>query len=288
MNGVFAFDMGGTFLKSACITEDRRIVGNTVMVPSCSEKGRDFILEAWEESFAALRDIAQKHDVAVTGIGISTPGPFDFERGIPLMSQKFAAIYGLDMTKLLREKSGLPDTVPFKFVHDANAFLMGEVLCGAAGGYQNCAGITLGTGLGFAAMVKGEILHNGYQTPYIALYKQPYQDGILEDFISTRGLCEAYQKLNGELAQRAFHGDGAALSVMERLGKVLGQHAAYLLSHTRTECLVVGGQISKDFSLFGDSLKAALAETVCLQKIVPARYPEKAALFGAAAQFYFR
>ena len=118
----------------------------------------------------------------------------------------------------------------------------------------------------------------------------------MEDFISARGICRAYREKASlpetaeitakDVGQRAKAGDENALFVMAELGRMLGENSAYLLAHTRAECVVLGGQISKDFALFAPALRKALEGVEPLKEILPAAYPEDAALYGAAAMYF--
>jgi glucokinase len=140
-------------------------------------------------------------------------------------------------------------------------------------------------------MADGQFLTNGRDACYIALYRQPWKDGILEDAVSARGLCAAYRELSGadetisakETGLRAKAGDRAAREAWRRFGGALGKGTAFHLVHTYSELLVVGGQISKDFPLFEEPLTEALARDGYTGTVRPALYPEDAALYGAAA-----
>lgn len=292
---ILAFDMGGTFIKYACVLPDGSLADDVHMLPSYSGESFEAIMKSWSQAVLELVQEADAAKLDILGIGISTPGPFDFVNGRSLMKQKFQALYGIGLADEIRRSTNLPASIPFSFIQDANAFLAGEHLCGAASESLCCAGITLGTGLGFSSMVDGNLLTNGRGAPYIALYRQPYSGGILEDVVSARGICLAYRNCAGILDDQrisakdvgllAKMGDESAQFVMAEMGRVLGKNIANLLSHTYTECLVIGGQISKDFALFEHSLKESLKNVECLKAIVPAAYPEDAALYGAAAQF---
>jgi glucokinase len=288
---VLACDMGGTYIKAACITGEGRIAGTLRQTPSCSDDSPGKILESWKEVMRGLLEIAAREGLEIAGIGISTPGPFDYLNKTSLMRHKFAALYGINLEEAIRGVIALP-AVPFVFLQDANAFLAGEQRFGVARGVQNCAGVTLGTGLGFTVMSNGQFLTNGRGSCYIALYRQPWGNGIIEDTVSARGITAAYKTISGrgetleakEVGIRAREGDKAALEVMSRFGAVLGRGIGFHLIHTYCELLVIGGQISKDFSLFEQPLKKELCKDGYTNPVVRARYPEDAALYGAAAR----
>jgi glucokinase len=288
---VFACDMGGTYIKAACILEDGKMAAPMRMIPSRSDGPLDGVLGSWKEVFEGLLEEASRNSLRVAGIGVSTPGPFDYKRKTSLMQHKFSAIYGINLEEAIRKEAGLPG-VPFLFFQDANSFLAGEQRFGAARGVQNCACVTLGTGLGFAVMAKGQFLTNGREACYIALYRQPWGEGIIEDMVSARGIIAAYKTVSGqdgvfsakEVGVRAKEGDRAALEVMYNFGAILGRGIGFHLMHTYCDFLVIGGQISKDFPLFEQPLKEALRKDGYTSPVAPACYPEDAALYGAAAQ----
>jgi glucokinase len=289
---VFACDMGGTYIKSACILDDGSIAGDMQMIPSRSDGQLSDILESWGKTFQGLTETAATQCLEITGIGVSTPGPFDYRRKMSLMKHKFQPIYGIDLEAAIKNHLSLPP-VPFIFVQDSNSYLLGEQRYGSARGIENCSCVTLGTGLGISAMAGGKLLTNGRDSCYIAIYRQPWGEGILEDVISGRGICAAYRTLAGneetenitakEIGRRAREGDPAALKVMEQFGAVLGRGVAFHLVHTYAELLVVGGQISRDFTLFQNSLIEALRKDGYNGIVRAAQFPEDAALYGVAA-----
>jgi glucokinase len=285
--------MGGTYIKAACVAEDGKPAAPMRMIPSQSGGPLELILESWREVFEGLLEDASRNSLRVAGIGLTTPGPFDYKGKTSLMRHKFSAIYGINLEEAIRKKAYLPD-VPFLFFQDANSFLAGEQRFGAARGAQNCACVTLGTGLGFAVMAKGQFLTNGRDSCYVALYRQPWGNGIIEDAVSARGLVAAYKTVSGrnetieakEVGARAKAGDKAALEAMAHFGTTLGRGIGFHLTHTYCELLVIGGQISKDFPLFEQPLKEALRTDGYINPVVRARYPEDAALYGVAAQVF--
>jgi glucokinase len=287
---VLACDMGGTFIKSACVTADGRLAGGLKQTPSRSDGPLEYILTSWEEVLTNLLKNAAAENLEIIGIGISTPGPFNYEKKTSLMRHKFQSIYGINLEEAIRSRITLPD-VPFNFVQDANAFLAGEQAFGAAKGVQNCTGITLGTGLGFTAMANGRFLSNGRDSCYVALYRQPWKDGIIEDVVSAGGIISAYKSLSGkdekvtakDVGIRAKAGEKAALEVMHNFGAALGRSIGFHLIHTYSELLIIGGQISKDFPIFEEPLIAALRKDGYTGPVKPALFPEDAALYGAAA-----
>jgi glucokinase len=287
--------MGGTYIKAACVLADGNLAAPMRMTPSQSGGPLEGFLGSWKEVFKLLLNDASEKGLDIAGIGVTTPGPFDYKRKMSLMRHKFGSINGVNLEEAIRKEIKLPD-VPFLFFQDANSFLAGEQRFGAARGVQNCACVTLGTGLGFAVMANGHFLTNGRDACYVALYRQPWKDGVLEDVVSARGLCADYRELSGqdektsakEIGLRARAGDHAAMEAWHRFGEAMGKGIAFHLTHTCSELLVAGGQISKDFTLFEKSLTEALAGGGFTGPVRPALYPEDGALYGVAAGIFSR
>lgn len=257
---ILALDIGGTFIKSGVFSP-----GGTLrqlpQVPSRSDGGRAEIVSAMRSAIAA----AGRADA----VGIAIPGPFDYRKGVSLMTHKFGALNGVD----LRAELGLD--VPCVFVHDADAFLLGEFGFGDLRGVSRAGAVTLGTGLGAAAAVDGVTVDNdlGSPAPEVSLWKTPFRGGIAEDFISTRALLKKYPAPGAkEIADAAQNGDAAALQVWREFGECLAELLSGWIARWNLERVALGGQIAKAWELFRAPLDSL--------PVHPARLPE-AALYGA-------
>lgn len=286
-----ALDMGGTFIKSACVTEEG-LCTDVIQTPSGAEADREVILSAIATALQSARAKAHSLGYEVAGIGISTPGPFDYQGKRSLMQHKFQSIHGENLQNALQARGIIGENEELMFMQDANCALAGERAYGAARGKDNCTLVTLGTGLGFSAMANGAFLTNGRGGCYVALYRQPWKDGIIEDVVSARGICRRYQELSGpdedltakQVSEMARDGNSAARQAMEDMGRALGRSVAFHMAYTNSELLVVGGQISKAFDLFAEPLAQALRADGCQAPVRAAVYPEQAALLGAGAR----
>jgi glucokinase len=147
------------------------------------------------------------------------------------MDHKFQSVKGCSIREFL------PD-LPLKFLHDANAFLLG--IPGSE--YGRTGGITLGTGLGAAAAENGICINNDAMTPRYPLWNIPFHGGIAEDFISTRALLAAYPaaKTVKEMAE---------LPETEMIWKEFGKNLAELLHQWQAvlalDKIYIGGGISR-------------------------------------------
>lgn len=288
-----AIDAGGTFFKSALLDASAEVVqGSVYSTRSYSEGPADKIVGAYRNTVSsALRFILQHGGVELAGIGIATPGPFDYENGTPLMKHKFASVYGVKLRDMIYEVPGVTVGMPITFMHDANAALAGEILNGNAKGCPNAALITLGTGLGFAFSQNGKVQFNEQGGPKITIFRTPYKDGILEDYVSKRGFLKIYQEKSGksnveniqvaDIGKWADEGDAISLETFQQAGNILASNIKNILQEQEIECLLFGGQISKSFHHFEEALQSELNNISTLHKIAVVKNMDNAALIGA-------
>ena len=259
-------DVGGTAIKCA----DGR------SIPSRSGGTREQIAQA-------LR-LAVGETAALRGLGVAIPGPFDYREGIFRMDHKFAAVKGIPFRTL----AGIPDGIPVRFLHDVNAVVAGAVRMLGLGG--NTAVITLGTGLGFGFTVRGTVQANALGSPARSLYNLPCREGILEDYVSARGIRNLYAQETGDdqvsaqdIAERARMGDRFARDAFRTAGAVLGEYLPPLLRELGIDTLLFGGQVSRSFDLLEAPLRESLAGVPGLIHV--GMVPEGAVFEGLATLF---
>src|ERR1700738_2163676 len=134
---VLGVDIGGSHITTALIDLGKKtILENTIVrKPVNSMADAMSILETWveamEESFAFQPGVIRR-------IGIAMPGPFDYEKGICLITDqpKYKSLCGLDVKQWLAGSMGA-QADDIRFMNDACCFLQGEALTGAAKGYRS-------------------------------------------------------------------------------------------------------------------------------------------------------
>lgn len=296
-SSVLAIDAGGTCFKSAMIDGQGILIADTFCQrPVGAGNNKDQVIMAYEKIIRHALGYAQAHGLKIDGIGISTPGPFDYKRGICLMKHKFPCLYEVNVAEAI--SAVLPEIVgiPVCFRHDANSFLAGEMWCGVAQGFNRVGGVTLGTGIGVACCIDEEFLNSesGSPAPEVSVWNKPYCNGVVEDYVSSRALIEEYRKKCPDyvvaagargIAEAAKHGDGYALEVYEEFGTNLGFILRPWCENFKPQVIVFGGQISKDFELFAKPLHQILSQINSPPKLVATKLGVKAALYGVAALF---
>ena len=265
------FDVGGTFLKSSLgIRGAGPVEGTFASVPMPSDGSAADIIGAIRESISIQTANAANLGMRVSDLAADVPGPFDYSSGRFLMKHKFASVYGMSFEDFLGSD------IPMTFMHDVNCALLGHIVSDPALRTGNVALVTLGTGLGFSYASGGKIAKNADGGPSESLWDQPYKGGILEDFVSRRGIIAAYGSAEEidvkEISERAREGDKAAQAAFEAAGRSFAEGAAPLLKRLGIGKLVFAGQISRSLDLIrpgiGDSLQCEISVSPDIQGAV--------------------
>src|ERR1035437_8698076 len=148
-----AIDLGGTHATCALVRDGQILSKQTV-----SSSGSDELGPMLPRFTSVFRDIVARSGLRVedcAGVALGFCGLADFDAGRVLSTdEKYADAPGLDLTAWAREDLGLP----FRIENDARLALLGERTAGAARGSDDVVMMTLGTGIGGAAMIGGKLL----------------------------------------------------------------------------------------------------------------------------------
>lgn len=254
-------DVGGTFIKCS---DGREIAVN-------SDGSREEVSASFRDAVGAFCSEAVSDPGSSYGIALAMPGPFDYVKGIFRMQHKYASVKGEDFRNL----AGVPDCVELRYTHDVNGMLSGEMTYGNGRGHSRVALVTLGTGLGFSMSLDGEIIRNDLGSPRVSIYRLPCRDGVLEDYVSKRGILSLFASYGGkadtvkEIAVLAAAGDWAARESFSEAASLLASALSPIISGYGIECLLFGGQISRSFAFMEDTLRNGLAGLECLRHIGP-------------------
>lgn len=291
---ILAIDAGGTALKTALVLPDGQPVpGSSLKAPVASDDAAAVIKNAYQAVTRSQTAQAARLGLTIRGIGVSICGPFDFTLGLSRMTHKYAAIFELPMRPWFTEITG---PLPIRFIHDSTAFMLGETWHGPYAQFDRVCGVILGTGFGFGALFGGVPYLNERQGPGIILYNQPYRDGIVEDFVSKRGILATYRRLletSGqpwpeepfdvrEIGVLADAGDATAVETFRATGRHLAAILRPVLLEHRFSCLILGGQIARSSDIILPPVRTALADLTFLPCIEPAQRIDDAAILGVA------
>lgn len=276
---ILAVDIGGSHITASIVHSSENVpLQNSVRRRSIdSHASANGIIAVWLE---LLTEVMKKATSPCSTMAISMPGPFDYKGGISLIKgmNKYEALYGLDLKHIFAEGLGLSED-RIIFVNDAEAFLRGEVSCLSIKEKQFIMGMTIGTGLGSARHCENIVTD-------LNLGSAPFLDGISEDYISTRGLLNYYQKIGGSKAHDVFSltqlvdTDGAARKTLIQLGIWLADFLKIYLPVIGADHVILGGNISKAHAHFLPMTLSLLRDFTF--QVSLAKLGEQAPMIGAA------
>jgi glucokinase len=279
-------DIGGTSLKSVCVTHAGEVFRREMVALAPDDSH-------WPELARCRVNQMEKEFGAAGSIGVGAPGIARPDgTAIAWMQGRLAELEGLNWAKLLGRES-----VPV--LNDAQAALLGEAWQGAAAGCTNVILLTLGTGVGGAAIVDGRLLkgHIGRagHLGHISLDPNGPLDivntpGSLENAI---GNCTISIRTGGRfdstLALAAAYQAGEKDAVVSWLHSVraLAAGIASLINALDPEIVVIGGGISTAGKALFEPLSVELNQFEWRPhghrvRIEPARLGEYAGALGAA------
>lgn len=258
-----AVDIGGTHAACALI-EDRTVLAEaSLAISDCRRLG-----ELLPELSRCLRSLAMNADGKrpCAGLAVSFPGIVDLNAGRILSTPrgKFEDAGDLELPRWCQEEFGLP----LRIENDARMALLGERWAGAARGSDDVVMVTLGTGVGAAAMMEGRLLRGkhfqggclGGHLP--ALFDGRMcicgNQGCVEAEASTWALpeiCASWPGFSGSslagenvldfaaLFRAAAAGDGVACEIRTRCLRVWGAGVVALIHAYDPEVVVLGGAV---------------------------------------------
>jgi len=284
-------DIGGSHIS--CGAVDLKI--NQLLPGTCFEAkvnnkaSADEILTSWVGAIQKTIDSVGKDQLA--GIGFAMPGPFDYAKGIALFErvEKYLNLYGVHVDNEIRNRLELPESMPVRFINDATAFAIAEAWIGVGKGYPRIIALTLGTGFGSAFIQDGIPVLEGESVPEMGcVWHIPFQEGIADDYFSTRWFEKSYFKLSGksvngvkEISDR-FDSDAIAKQLLITYGSNMGEFLGPWIAKFNADHIVIGGNITGAFDKFGSYLMKSLSDHSIKAGVSLSVLKENAAIIGSA------
>ncbi|MBG0858232.1 MAG: ROK family protein [Bacteroidales bacterium] len=290
-NTAIGVDIGGSHISCAAVDlVSYKVHKDTVTEKQVDNKGSaGEIVGVWAKALSEVMKKVGKDQLK--GIGFGMPGPFDYVKGISYIKgvAKYENLYGCNVKNEIAGILGVTEEFPIRFMNDVSSFAVGEALVGKAAKVTRSMAVTLGTGFGSAFIDNRIPIVDGPEVPKLGcVYHLPYKDNIADDYFSTRWFLGSYKKLTGkqlsgvkEIAD-LYDTDKTVRDLFTEFGNNLGSFLAPWLIRFRAEIVVVGGNISHAYNLFGDIFENSLRKEGCSCKVALSELKEDAAFLGAA------
>jgi len=285
---LLGLDLGGTSVKGVAVTPD----GQTL-----AKFHESFVLAepmAFARCVASVAANATEQLGRPDRIGLSAPGIAAKDgRSIAFMPGRFPGLEGLIWADYLKRADGVP------VLNDANSALLGEVWLGAARGARDAILLTLGTGVGGAALVDGRLLrgHTGKagHLGHVSLDPDGAPDichcpGSLETAMGNYNIAERTQgrfATTHDLIRAHEQGDAFATEVWLKSVRALAAAIASFGNVLDPGVVILGGGIARAGETLFQPLRACLGDMEWRPggqgvRLVPAQLGELAGAYGAA------
>ncbi len=296
MNYAIALDIGGTNIKYALVGQDGSIVYESLTPSRLQGVDVSGILTS---IIREILDYAAGRRLHVVGIGVGVPAVVDngevlFAYNIPEINHHCIGAMGI---------FGYPVYVD----NDANLMGLAEVTYGTARGMSDVVFLTVGTGIGGALIIKGE-LYGGYRNRGTELGHIIVDchgkactcgaRGCLEAHASVTALIEEYKgRCRSELPEcvdgkyivgRYLAGEPEAVAAMDDHFFHMAIGIASYINVFAPQKIIIGGGISESGDFYIHRLRSlvapvAMTETSQFTTIESASLGNKAGFLGAAA-----
>ena len=255
MKAYIGLDIGGTKIEGV-LWRGKIMAAERIRTP----RRRPEFLEAVQNLVARL---SAKEKIA--GIGVGTAGALDMKKGLVVNSPNLPFLSNLVLVRLIAKKFRAPVLMD----NDTNCFLRGEMIFGLARGKRNVVALTLGTGVGGALLVEGNLVH-GYhggagEVGHVILETKNKFHSV-EDLFSSHAFDRYGAADPLDFQRRAQAGDRGARKIYETMGKYLGVTLANMVNLFDPELIILGGGIARAGDLLLIPAKAEMKKHTILPR----------------------
>lgn len=301
-------DFGGTSVKIGLVDETGKILEESSFATADAASQ-----SKWLERIETVTADWTAKGHCPAGIGVGVPGFTDFSRGFIYNLTNVPGWSSVPLAEIMRKRFGRPVYVD----NDVNAMALGEYIYGAGRGLNHVFFATLGTGVGGALIINGQLYRGAYsmagEIGHVPILmngrKTPEGRGGLETYIGNRqivkyalsalhhgrkSLITALVKGDWKqitpkvIASAAAKGDKLALEIMDYIADCLATAFAAVTYLLQPEAIIVGGGVAGSGEVLFGPLRRQLAERLNKYfaeriKIIPAVLGAKAGIIGCAA-----
>jgi len=300
-----AIDFGGTHATLG-VVEDRSLLASET-IDTHRAKSMAAILPRVADSFPALARQACTRLEECDGVSVGIAALVDSRIGrVVSTNVKYEDSKDIDLGAWSRETLGLP----LRIENDARMALLGEFYAGAARGFTDVVMMTLGTGIGGAAMIEGKLLRgkhaqagclgghlptlfNGRRCTCGAIGCAESEaggwaiPGLVKEWpgIASSALAQYAEVAFKELFEEADRGDEIAITIRDRCLQIWAVDAVALVHAYDPEIIVIGGGVMKSADVIIPYVQSYVQKHAWTPwgkvQVRPAELGNNAALLGA-------
>ncbi|PFV82459.1 sugar kinase [Bacillus sp. AFS059628] len=241
MKEYIAFDIGGTQIKYGIVSETGTVLKHKTVSTEIHLGGEQII----QKLILLSKQLMNEH--TVSGIGISTAGIVNIHKGVVTGGvehiRNYATIPIIDRLQEVLQ-------VPVSIENDVNCAALGEKWKGIGNRKRNFIMLTLGTGIGGAIFIDGE-LYRGHSFSAGEWGNMLIEGKPFEEVASISGVIRLVRKYKGESdwnGKKIFElydkGDREVTQAVEVFFKHLAIRISNLAYIFNPEVIVIGGGIT--------------------------------------------
>jgi glucokinase len=291
-------DVGGTHLKIGLVNRKGEIISfDKEDTKRYREEAKGF-----NEGFLEVMGKYLDKYPGIQKVGIGLPGLISKDRTTALEIPAIPELNGFNLKHRLSEK--FPGII-FYIENDASAAAVGELKFGTSNPSEDFLFITMGTGIGSAMVMDGQIFKGGRGNAMEMGHMLSRGNARLETLIGRNGILEMMEKMihaypdkAGELVGKelgshllvdtALAGNAVSLMVLEEVGHIMGEAIVSTIRILDVNEVFFGGGISAGLEFMMPSLESTIRQYLTNYylkdlKLKKASLENNAGTLGAAA-----
>lgn len=250
-------DIGGTNVKMGIVEAKSGNINYFVSHDTQRWKGSNKFIERFADAIA----VKLKDNPEVKKIGIGVPGLISRDRQTLLEITAIPEINQSPVVPLLKVRFPSHD---FFLENDANAAALGEYYFGEDGVPEDYIFVTLGTGVGGAAIIDKKVFKGGNGNAMEPGHMPSKHGRVLERNVGKVELLDLANRMRAEfkgetkipldgsiattgLVAAASEGDELALAVFDEVGSMLGDGLVSMIRILDISTILIGGGLSASF-----------------------------------------
>ena len=297
MQKYLGIDVGGTNVKCGVISETGEIIYQIKHHTPTLRQSKDIAA-----AFTAIVTELLREYPEINLVGIGLPGTLNKARTHTVELPNIPELNNYPLKDLLQRTH--PDKV-FLLENDANAAALGELYFSGQEMPEDFIFVTLGTGVGGAAIVDGQVFKGGDGNSMEVGHMVSEGGRLLEQIIGKNGILamanEGVSRLGNQtilstmnpintkaVLEAASQNDAFALQLFQRVGSLLGDALVSMIRVLDVKKIYIGGGISATFPYLYPSVMDSLTKYLTPYykadlEVKPAVLGNHAGILGAAS-----
>ena len=295
---VVGVDVGGTNIKLGVVGPSGKVIVRNSFATKPFASSRIKLINGLASEIEASIINAGLTKKQIAGVGIGLPGLIDYENGVVRFLPNIPGWRSVHLKSILEKKIKLPVFVD----NDVKIITLAESKFGAGRGVKNLVCMTLGTGVGAALILNGQ-LYRGEDNAAGELGHMPLNEhgpkcncggfGCFEAYVGNRPLFALASRVMGkpgmtteDMFALAQKGNKKALLFWKMAAGHIGNGLVGIVNLLNPRLIIIGGGVSNNekylFKTIADTIRQrAMSLQGSAFKIKRAQFKDDAGIIGA-------